>query len=74
MRRYILTDMGNILTRFKVRPDLIGEILAGFGVANLNWAELPTDPAAPHEEGWYHGLELGVFNLHDVWKQLMAHC
>ena len=73
MSRYILTDMGNILTRFKLRPNVIGEILAGFGVATRNWAKLPADPVAPHEEGWYHGLDLGMFSLYDVWKQLTAH-
>lgn len=74
MQRYILTDMGNILTTFKMRPDLIAEIMAGFGVVKVDWNELPAvDGLAIHENGWYHGLDSGKFTLHQVWEQLVSH-
>lgn len=74
MSRIILTDMGNILTRFKMRPELIAQILAGFGVEELDWAKLPaTSGLVVHEKGWYHGLDSGVFTVRQVWEQLIGH-
>jgi len=72
--RYILTDMGNILTTFKMRPDIITEIMAGFGVEKLDWTTLPAvSGKVVHENGWYHGLDSGLFTVRQVWEHLIQH-
>lgn len=74
MQRYILTDMGNILTTFKIRPDLIAEIMAGFGVEKLDWTTLlAVSGRIIHENGWYHGLDTGDFTVREVWEQLIRY-
>ncbi len=75
MKRYILSDMGNVMSFFKFRALLVQEIMAGFGVTNLDLAKVfQTETAAVSDEMYYHGLDTGQIHVIDVYKRLMEHC
>ena len=73
MKRYLLTDMGNILTTFKYREQLVKEIAAGFGVANIRAQEIFGKNLGDDitDESYYSGLDLGEFNLFQLWCKLL---
>lgn len=73
MQRYILTDAGNVLTRFKFRKVLVEEIMASFGVKDVRVTEIfsTQDGALASDESYYNGLDTGQFSLYDIWERLM---
>lgn len=72
MKRYILTDAGNVLTRFKYRAELTQTIMAAFGVTDIDTSELfgVTNTAAS-DESFYRGLDTGEFKVYDLWERLI---
>ena len=72
MRRYILTDAGNVLTRFNLRSKLIAEIMAGFGVLELDLKRIFRTDLSINKEDCYHYLDTGELSLRDLWEQLIT--
>src|SRR3989344_9152360 len=72
MQRYILTDAGSVMTRFKFRADLVCEIMAGFGVVDVNPANIfQTDSVMLSNEDYYHDLDTGKFGVYDLYRCLV---
>lgn len=73
--RSILTDLGNVVTRFRFRAELVKEIITAFGVENLCLSEVfqVGGSILISDEGYYHGMDTGEFSVYDMWRRLTSH-
>lgn len=76
MKRFILTDVGNILTTFKFRAQLLKEIMAAYTANPINVQEMfsAAENVGAEAEAYYHGLDTGTFNVQNLWERLVDHC
>lgn len=73
--RCILTDLGNVVTKFRFRAQVLKEITEAFGVSNIQLPEIfgTKSTISIGNEDYYHGLDTGEFSVYEMWKHLIVH-